>query len=137
MPSAIQPTEEDMGGQMVLTAQNRRAFASGPLLGAATAILGIFAASEALADSGDDARAILKAMSDYLSSQKSIAATFDTDIEVITPDLQKIQFDSSGRLQLARPDKIRASRTGGYTDVELIFDGKTLVVANKKDNLFT
>jgi hypothetical protein len=33
----------------------------------------------------------------YLSGQKSIAATFNTDIEVITPDLQKIQFDSSGQ----------------------------------------
>ena len=50
-------------------------------------------------------------MSDYVSGQKSIAATFNSDIEVITPDLQKIQFDSSGQLQLNRPNKIHASRT--------------------------
>jgi hypothetical protein len=98
---------------------------------------GIFAISRARADNGDDARAILKAMSDYVSGQKSIAAAFNTDIEVITPDLQKIQFDSSGQLQLNRPDKVHASRTGGYTDVELFFDGKTFIVANKKDKLFT
>jgi hypothetical protein len=46
---------------------------------------------------------------------KAIAATFNTDIEVIMPDLQKIQFDSSGQLRLSRPDKVHASRTGGYT----------------------
>src|SRR6516165_6138393 len=104
------------------------------LLSAAIASVG---PSPGWAQNGDDARAILKAMSDYVSGQKSIAATFNTDIEVITPDLQKIQFDSSGQLQLNRPDKLHASRTGGYTDVELIFDGKTFVVANKKDKLFT
>jgi hypothetical protein len=120
---------------MVLTAQIR-AFVIG-LLGAMIVTAGMFAASRARADNGDDARAILKAMSDYVSAQKSVAATFNSDIEVITPDLQKIQFDSSGQLQLSRPDKVRARRTGGYTDVELIFDGKTFVVANKKDNLFT
>ena len=121
---------------MVLASQFRRAFAVGLLAGAALS-LAILGASRARADNGDDARAILKAMSDYVSSQQSIAATFNTDIEVITPDLQKIQFDSSGQLQLNRPDKLHASRTGGYTDVELYFDGKTFVAANRKDNLFT
>ena len=121
---------------MILTRQFTRACAVG-LVSAALASAGIFAVSCARADNGDDARAILKAMSDYVSGQKSIAATFNTDIEVTTPDLQKIQFDSSGQLQLNRPDKVHASRTGGYTDVELIFDGKTFVVANKKDKLFT
>jgi hypothetical protein len=66
----------------------------------------------------DDAKAILKAMSDYVASQPKISLTFDTDIEVITPDLEKIQFTNSGRLSLSRPDKLVASRTGGYADVE-------------------
>ena len=38
----------------------------------------------------DDADQILKAMSDYLSSQKTISATFDSSLEVITTDLEKI-----------------------------------------------
>jgi hypothetical protein len=80
---------------MVPTAQVRRASATG-LLGAAVLSLALFGASRARADNGDDARAVLKPMSDYVSAQKSIAATFNSDIEVITPDLQKIQFDSSG-----------------------------------------
>jgi hypothetical protein len=84
----------------------------------------------------DDANQIIKAMSDYLASQTNISAVFDTDIEVITPELQKIQFASSGALQLNRPDKLHASRTGGYSDVELFFDGKTLSVYGKNINSF-
>src|SRR4051812_46256392 len=74
----------------------------------------------------DDATQILKAMTDYMGAQKSISAAFDSDIEVITPTLQNIQFASSGRITLNRPDKLRIRRTGGYADVELVFDGKTL-----------
>lgn len=74
----------------------------------------------------DDSVALLKAMADYTAAQKSISASFDSDIEVITPELQKIQFASSGQLRLSRPDKIRVRRTGGYADVEVVYDGKTV-----------
>src|SRR5512143_1933226 len=84
----------------------------------------------------DDAGKILKTMSDYLASQKVISATFDSDIEVITPELQKIQFASSGQLSLSRPDKLRATRTGGYADIELVFDGKVATVFGKNINAF-
>jgi len=86
----------------------------------------------------DDATAgkILKAMSDYIGAQKSFSVTFDSDIEVITQDLQKIQFDSSGQVLLSRPDKLRASRLGGYADVELVFDGKTATLLDKASNAY-
>jgi hypothetical protein len=45
----------------------------------------------------DDAAKIQKAISDYMGSQKSISLSFDTDIEVITPEIQKLQFASSGK----------------------------------------
>jgi len=41
-------------------------------------------------------------MSDYLTGQKTISMTFDSDIEVITSELQKIQFTSSGQVLLNR-----------------------------------
>jgi hypothetical protein len=63
---------------------------------------------------GDDAGKILKAMSDYLAGQKSISMTFDSDIEVMTDAFQKIQFASSGQVQLSRPNMVRATRAGGY-----------------------
>jgi hypothetical protein len=83
---------------------------------------------------GNDAKSILKAMSDYVSSQKTIELTFDSDIEVITPQLEKIQFTNSGQMLLSRPDKIHAHRVGGYADVELFFDGKTVSVFGKNIN---
>jgi hypothetical protein len=86
--------------------------------------------SQASAQSGD-ADKLLKAMSDYVGSQKTISVTYDSDIEVITSNLQKIQFTSSGQVQLSRPDKLRATRTGGYRDVEIVFDGKTLTLNNR------
>ena len=83
---------------------------------------------------GSDAKAALKAMSDYVSSQKTIELTFDSDIEAITPQLEKIQFTNSGELLLSRPDKLRAHRVGGYAEVELFFDGKTVSVHGKSIN---
>ena len=85
---------------------------------------------QASAQSGD-AEKLLKGMADYVSGQKTLAVTYDSDIEVITSSLQKIQFTSSGQVQMSRPDKLRATRTGGYRDVEIVFDGKMLTVNNK------
>jgi hypothetical protein len=49
---------------------------------------------------GDDALQVLKAVSDYLASQKTISAAFDSSLEVMTPQGEKIQFNSSGTLLL-------------------------------------
>jgi hypothetical protein len=76
----------------------------------------------------DDPAKILKSMTDYLTSQKTMSATFDSDIEIITPELQKIQFASSGEIKMSRPDKLRVRRTGGYADVELVYDGKLISI---------
>lgn len=85
----------------------------------------------------DDAIHILKTMTDYMASQKSIDVSYDTDVEVITNDLQKIQFASSGHLLMVRPDKLLVSRIGGYSDVELVFDGKTTNVLDHDHNVYT
>jgi hypothetical protein len=90
---------------------------------ASIAVLSAVTTSEARAD---DPGKVLKAMSDYLAGQKSLSAKFDSDIEVVTPELQKIQFTSSGEMKMNRPDKLRIRRTGGYADVELVYDGKTV-----------
>jgi hypothetical protein len=70
-------------------------------------------------------------MSDYVAGQKTVSIAFDSDVEVVTSDMQKIQFASSGKALLSRPDKIRVTRTGGYADVELVFDGKTATLFGK------
>jgi hypothetical protein len=82
----------------------------------------------------DDARSILKAMSDYVGGEKSIELTFDSAIEVITPQLEKIQFTNSGQALLIRPDKLHAHRVGGYADVEMVFDGRTVGIYGRHVN---
>lgn len=85
---------------------------------------------------GDAAKALLKRMSDYLAEQQTIQLTFNSSIEVITPDLEKIQFTNSGEALLARPDRLRAHRVGGYSDVALYFDGKVVSVYGKALNAY-
>jgi hypothetical protein len=82
----------------------------------------------AAAAQADDSAMILKSMTDYLGSQTSLSASFESDIEIITPEMEKIQFASSGQMKLSRPDKLRVRRTGGYADVELVYDGKTISI---------
>ena len=104
---------------------------------AAATVLTLCTLSSAQSETPEEgAKRILKAMSDYVTGQKSISLKFDSDIEAITPQLEKIQFTNSGQLTLNRPDKLRATRTGGYADVELVFDGKTLSAFGKNINAY-
>jgi len=84
-----------------------------------------------------DAKRILKAMSEYMAAQKAISFGFDATLEVVTTDEQKLALASSGTLTLNRPDKIRVTRSGGFADVEMSFDGKTLTLLGKGLNLYT
>jgi hypothetical protein len=93
---------------------------------ATTASVALLSAAAMQSARADDPAKVLKAMTDYLAGQKSLSAKFDSDIEVVTPELQKIQFTSSGEMKMNRPDKLRIRRTGGYADVELVYDGKTV-----------
>ena len=84
-----------------------------------------------------DAKRILKAMSDYMGAQKSLSFAFDATLEVVTTDDQKLALASSGTVTLERPDKIRVTRKGGFADVEMFFDGKTLTLLGKNLNVYT
>jgi hypothetical protein len=99
-------------------------------------IIGLVPHSDARADE-EDAKSLLKAMSDYLASQKAISFAYDTNLEVVTKDRQKLLLASSGKIDMGRPDKIRATRTGGFANVELVFDGKTVTLLGKDANLYT
>jgi hypothetical protein len=82
------------------------------------------------------AKSLFKAMSDYLAGQKVIAIEFDTNLEIVTRENQKLGLASSGTVTLSRPDKLRATRTGGFADVEFVFDGKTLTLLGKNSNAY-
>jgi hypothetical protein len=82
------------------------------------------------------ARKLFKAMSDYMAAQKATSFQYDTALEIVTKDEQKLELASSGKVTLNRPDKTRITRTGGFADVEFLFDGKTLTLLGKTANLY-
>lgn len=99
-------------------------------------IVALGAISIARADEAD-AKNLLKAMSDYIASQKAISFGFDATLEVITEDDQKLALASSGTVTMNRPGKIRATRSGGHTDIEMVYDGETLTLFGSNLNLYS
>jgi hypothetical protein len=102
---------------------------------ALTLAAGLGLASAAVADEAD-ARRLFKAMSDYMAEQTAISFDFDSTLEVVTKDGQKLGLASSGAVTLVRPDKLRATRTGGFADVEMVYDGTTLSILGKNLNAY-
>lgn len=76
------------------------------------------------------ARRILKAMSDYMASQKDLSSEFDVELDVITAEIEKIQFSASGSMLLERPNKVRLIRKGGYSEMELVADGTDVTITD-------
>ena len=91
--------------------------------------LGAITASPALADEAA-ARAILGKMSDYLAAQENLSFDFDSTLQIVTTDGERLDIASSGSVVAARPDRIHAQRRGGFASVEAFYDGKTLSVLN-------
>ena len=84
-----------------------------------------------------EAKRLLKAMSDYVAAQSAVSFDYDSTLEVVTNDDQKLALVSSGAVTLNRPDKIRATRSGGFVDAEILFDGKTLTLLGKNAQKYT
>jgi len=86
--------------------------------------------------SAQNAKALVKAMSDYLAAQKTISLSYDTVFEVVTKAKQKLQIATSGTAVLERPDKLRTTRKSGFSDTEMVYDGKTLSFLGKGQNAY-
>ena len=98
-------------------------------------VFALAAMQPALADEAD-AKRLFKAMADYIESQKTLTFDYDDILEVVTDDGQKLQIASSGALNLKRPNKLTNSHHGGFADVFLTFDGKTLTLLGKRVNMY-
>lgn len=83
-----------------------------------------------------EAERVLRAMTGYLGGLQAFSAQYDVDNEVISTDGQKLQFSASGTIEVQRPGRLHATRTGGFADVELFFDGKAVTLLGKKKNVF-
>jgi hypothetical protein len=93
-------------------------------------------AADTQGQSAQNAKALLKGMSDYLAAQKAISLTYDSVFEVVSADRQKFQLATSGTVDLVRPDKVRTTRKSGFSDTEMTFDGKTLSFLGKGQNAY-
>jgi hypothetical protein len=107
-----------------------------PVAGAVFVALAVAVAPDASADE-TDARALLQGMSDYLAAQETFGVGYDSNLDIVTTDLQKIGLAASGKVQVQRPGKLHATRTGGFSDIEMVFDGTQLAMFGKHTNAYT
>ena len=121
---------------MTTIARKSMQFTATLLSSAAVALIMVSGASSGASAAEAEAKTMLKAMSDYMAQQKAISFAYDTNFEVVTKDHQKLLLASSGKVEMGRPDKFRATRSGGFANVETTFDGKTLTLLGKDDNLY-
>jgi len=105
-------------------------------LAVAGSLAALIAGTTAQADEAD-AKRILQNMSDYLTETATLAFNFDATLDVVTTEDQKISLTNSGSVLMSRPDRIRATRSGGFSDVEMVFDGQTFTITGKLAGLYT
>lgn len=109
-----------------------RTMACAVLLGTA------LSSGQAFSTEGIDAEAdkILKSMSAYLGGLKSVSFAADIDFEILTNESQKLQFSSYSTAVLQRPSKLHIERKGMFADAVFIYDGQTLSLHGKQENLY-
>ncbi|MCP4286169.1 MAG: DUF2092 domain-containing protein [Gammaproteobacteria bacterium] len=103
---------------------------------AALTLMVILGTSTSVIADEADAKRLLKAMTDYMAIQRAISFEYDAILEVVTKEQQRLALASSGDITLNRPDKIRATRSGGFADIEISFDGKSLTILGKYLNTY-
>ena len=97
---------------------------------AVAAILLAFTGPAVQADE-TDAKQILLNMSDYLAAEQNLVFDFDAALEVVTTESQNLSIAVSGTVALSRPDTLHVTRTGGFTEIEMIYNGKQLSMLGK------
>lgn len=100
------------------------------------ALYGAMLGASGVQASEAEARALLKAMSDYVGGLTTIEIDVDTELEIVTPEMEKIGFDSSSKLRMARPNQARLERKGSFAEIDLLFDGKNLTIRERKNNVY-
>ncbi len=83
-----------------------------------------------------EALALLKGMTTYMSAQQAMSFRYDANLDVVTSEQQRLTLASSGTVSLARPGRIRATRSTGFADVETVFNGSTFTLLGKKANVY-
>jgi hypothetical protein len=115
---------------------SRNRASRGAIIWATAAIACSTLAAAPAAANPESAKRVLRSMSDYMARQNNLSADFEVELDIITPKVEKLQFAASGNMLLNRPDRLRVSRTGGYSDIQLLFDGETATIVDRAYNLY-
>src|SRR5262245_45939538 len=87
--------------------------------------------------SEEQAVAVVKRMAEFIYRLPRFSVTVDIGFDVAQELGQKIEFGETRKIVVRRPDRLRIDevrRDGTYGG--LVFDGKTLTVFNRKDNVY-
>jgi len=103
------------------------------------AVLLLFFSISATAESAEidpQADKILRAMSSYLGNLSNFSMKANIEYELVMNEGQKLQLSSYAEFAIKRPRKIHVTRKGMFSDMEMIFDGKTLTLHSKRPNVY-
>jgi hypothetical protein len=84
-----------------------------------------------------EAKQILKASTDFVASQQRFSTSTRNTLDVVLKSGQKIEFNSTGRQSVQRPNKLRAERTGDLAHQVVVYDGKSLAVYDPEAKEFS
>jgi len=84
-----------------------------------------------------EAKQILKASTDFVASQQRFSTSTRNTLDVVLKSGQKIEFNSTGRQSVQRPDKLRAERTGDIVNQVFVYDGRSLTMYNPEEKVFS
>jgi hypothetical protein len=76
-------------------------------------------------------------MSDYMTGLETFSFNYDSTLEVVTTEDQKIGIATSGTVAVARPGNIHATRMGGFASMELAFDGSTFTLIDQNTGTYS
>jgi hypothetical protein len=83
-----------------------------------------------------EASQILKASTDFLASQQRFSADTRNTLEIALKSGQKIEFNSTARQSVQRPNRLRAERTGDLVEQVFVYDGQSLTLYNPHDKVY-
>jgi hypothetical protein len=83
------------------------------------------------------AQKLLKASTDFVSSQKQFNVDTRNSLEFVLKSGQKIEFNHITRQSVQRPDKLRSERSGDLVNQVIIYDGKSLTLNNLTDKAYS
>jgi len=88
------------------------------------------------ADIAPEAKQILKASTDFLAGQQRYNAETRNTLEIVLKSGQKIEFNSTGRQSVQRPNKLRSERSGDLVEQVFVYDGKSLTLYQPQENVY-